>query len=840
MKKLVFLAFCIWNGMAFAQNFDTIRLPNGNISITPELAKELLMYSKVDIIDSGLLGESNWCCLGECDDEDYYSGTMFEMDGEHPVFPQYTTSAYVNGYAVIVDADPQAGYDSPYGALRDGDNNYALVDKQKKICIPFKKFDMITYGVYEGLVTVCNNKKTPVDYYGIKYEVDNRKWGFAAPDGTIKIKLQYEDARRFSEGLAAVKKDGLWGYIDKSGRVVIPFKYTYAGDFKRGVAVVMTDAIIDPNGEVIIDHTSYTYNAKMATGLIDHRGKTTFDLLVEKGIIKEYEGLYIDEATNIKGKVKYTYYTDGEGNRIKHGYYLFYSDYYVVDGHYKDGKKNGEWVEQWENERIKSVSPFFHNYSTTENSKKIKSVFFLDGIAYGDFSYNMVEGGACCLDDFSIYGECKNGIPYGEITVKYKRIKVDEIGAISDTIEYEDYGIEKGMPQKITMIFYKGVPMKVEEYDESTGKRKVLFQYDGFTSVDDIKEIVSNGVQLYKIGDNYYELEPKDPRYPFDLFDVDKYSKEMAKDMSFILNLPASWPIQEVKSPQLNFFRRASRDKIKEFEWPKYSNIFDYYSEYSQAYDQGDAMFKQRIEEKVEAKRIAAYNLNKHLFLSRDEFVSYYKQGEAVYNIIVNERNAGYEDYKLNTGWFVDFHDYLKCGQKGRIDDEVNARKTEYEENKGYFTGLTDFIRYYVQGEEALFVEIDKRIGAYEICKNPDGGYLFKNMAEFLPYYLQGAHNKEYAIRRLQYKMNNFVSLNLKGAKDSKKEDVLSFFDYLAECVAISPETRPQLIEMVVGSNTKMLKEWDKNGDYFDDRVEFYEAYISDDYKKILKSKKKK
>lgn len=188
------------------------------------------------------------------------------------------------------------------------------------------------------------------------------------------------------------------------------------------------------------------------------------------------------------------------------------------------------------------------------------------------------------------------------------------------------------------MIFYKGVPMKVEEYDESTGKRKALFQYDGFTSVDDIIEVASNGVHLYKIGDNYYELEPKDPRYPFDLFDVDKYSKEMAKDMSFILNLPASWPIQEVKSPQLNFFRRASRDKIKEFEWPKYSNIFDSYSEYSQAYDLGDAIFKQRIEEKLEAKRAATYNLNKHLFISREEFVSYYKQGDIVFNSIVKER----------------------------------------------------------------------------------------------------------------------------------------------------------------------------------------------------------
>jgi len=52
------------------------------------------------------------------------------------------------------------------------------------------------------------------------------------------IGLQYEDAQFFSEGLAAVKKNGKWGYIDKDNNVVIPFAYDVANIFSEGYAVV--------------------------------------------------------------------------------------------------------------------------------------------------------------------------------------------------------------------------------------------------------------------------------------------------------------------------------------------------------------------------------------------------------------------------------------------------------------------------------------------------------------------------------------------------------------------------------------------------------------------------
>lgn len=55
---------------------------------------------------------------------------------------------------------------------------------------------------------------------------------------TEHIKPQYEDAQGFSDGLAAVKKNGKWGYIDTDGKVVIPFRYDQAYPFNEGKAVV--------------------------------------------------------------------------------------------------------------------------------------------------------------------------------------------------------------------------------------------------------------------------------------------------------------------------------------------------------------------------------------------------------------------------------------------------------------------------------------------------------------------------------------------------------------------------------------------------------------------------
>ena len=65
------------------------------------------------------------------------------------------------------------------------------------------------------------------------------KWGFVDKNSRKEvIPFKYDDAREFSEGLAAVKLKDKWGFIDEIGEVIIPFNYLDVGKFSEGLARV--------------------------------------------------------------------------------------------------------------------------------------------------------------------------------------------------------------------------------------------------------------------------------------------------------------------------------------------------------------------------------------------------------------------------------------------------------------------------------------------------------------------------------------------------------------------------------------------------------------------------
>lgn len=65
------------------------------------------------------------------------------------------------------------------------------------------------------------------------------QWSFLDDKGQTVLTGEYEDARSFSNGLAAVKQGGLWGYIDTAGTLVIPCAFDEAGPFSgTGTAFV--------------------------------------------------------------------------------------------------------------------------------------------------------------------------------------------------------------------------------------------------------------------------------------------------------------------------------------------------------------------------------------------------------------------------------------------------------------------------------------------------------------------------------------------------------------------------------------------------------------------------
>lgn len=68
-------------------------------------------------------------------------------------------------------------------------------------------------------------------------------WGFCDENGEIIIEPEYNGARSFSNGLAAVCKNNKWGYIDNNSEVVIDYTFTAANDFNSvGCAYVSDDS----------------------------------------------------------------------------------------------------------------------------------------------------------------------------------------------------------------------------------------------------------------------------------------------------------------------------------------------------------------------------------------------------------------------------------------------------------------------------------------------------------------------------------------------------------------------------------------------------------------------
>lgn len=81
----------------------------------------------------------------------------------------------------------------------------------------------------------CSNFQEGFTYVGNNFysKVYNRK------GKCVMTSFRYEDIDYFSEGLAAVdNRRGKFGYIDTTGKLVIKLKFDFASEFKNGLARV--------------------------------------------------------------------------------------------------------------------------------------------------------------------------------------------------------------------------------------------------------------------------------------------------------------------------------------------------------------------------------------------------------------------------------------------------------------------------------------------------------------------------------------------------------------------------------------------------------------------------
>lgn len=112
------------------------------------------------------------------------------------------------------------------------------------------------------------------------------KYGYCDNSGNIVIPLLYDNAKPFSDGLAAVCIDNQYGFIDVTGNLVISNMFDDAGSFNDGVAWVKKNGsffYIDKTGK-LINNDKYTYADDFHEGFCIVRKGNHYGILARSGL----------------------------------------------------------------------------------------------------------------------------------------------------------------------------------------------------------------------------------------------------------------------------------------------------------------------------------------------------------------------------------------------------------------------------------------------------------------------------------------------------------------------------------------------------------------------------
>lgn len=143
--------------------------------------------------------------------------------------------------------------------------------------------------------------------------------------GEIAVPAQYRRAWVFSDGLAAVQKNGNIGFIDHEGNVVIDFQFPFHGNplssflFRNGVCVVANEdgkcGVIDKTGTWIVQPEYDYVSAFKEYAVVTSDGvrkQVTYDgTVLNSFVLDDIEELtyYRDEYTKGYDEVTVTHYT---------------------------------------------------------------------------------------------------------------------------------------------------------------------------------------------------------------------------------------------------------------------------------------------------------------------------------------------------------------------------------------------------------------------------------------------------------------------------------------------------------------------------------------------------
>lgn len=207
-----------------------------------------------------------------------------------------------NGNMALSFKDSLIGYSFKEGLspVSNTDFKVGYIDKSGKVIIPFVwempthfsedlaiamdtntgKIGFINkYNVYEirpslDEATPFINNRAFAALYDQNYKPS---WGLMLKTGKMITDLRFEDAKAFSENLAAVKFKGRWGFVDTTGNFAFSQNFTHVADFKNGIAFACD-----------IDKDEYGYINKNGEYIIRlPKAEEYFDLQLHKSVYKK-------------------------------------------------------------------------------------------------------------------------------------------------------------------------------------------------------------------------------------------------------------------------------------------------------------------------------------------------------------------------------------------------------------------------------------------------------------------------------------------------------------------------------------------------------------------------
>jgi len=165
-----------------------------------------------------------------------------------------------------------------------------------------------------GMLGIRGDTLIPCRYDAVEFleNTDNKilriykreeKYGLIDSLGQLALQLTFDEVGSFSEGLLAVKQNGLWGFVDRFGREVIPAGFRAVENFSEGKAAVKMGrqwGFINPSGEVEIDFR-YIRVGNFSSGLAWYFDGARYGYINESGQVAIQP--QFDRAYDFEGEV---------------------------------------------------------------------------------------------------------------------------------------------------------------------------------------------------------------------------------------------------------------------------------------------------------------------------------------------------------------------------------------------------------------------------------------------------------------------------------------------------------------------------------------------------------